>query len=536
MNNNIQILYNNINLFSGLCPTPFVTTDQDFIDYNTGWNQVTKMTMNGQLTGRYLGQLSYYELTSGFNLLLNRLSNNYGSLLINENSETLFSGQNVVVDSITTDEDYWYGILPFTINFTIYETGLFQNYFGIIEPEENFDFSEEDGLIVNLTHKLSARGLNTLGKTAVENAKNWVLNRTGSYNKIFPIFIQTGIGSDFLLNSTTESIDRFNGTYSVNNQYTRSNSSEALKSGILNYTIDLSSGQDGFITVGLQGSFRNNQISGINNNNLRSGFLQYNFYNIANTAALQTFNIILNQSPVSQSVTEEQNNNVLNFNISYNNDLISNVINDYTVDIETDNIKNITNVNLNSKIFAKYGDVNNRWSLVRSYYTGSFNAFLLANTEYQKEIKNRILYSTPLTESVTFNEYNAEIEYNASWSDKRKSFSDNVLNMTSSVKYTPSVNIYASNTSAFVSREHNIQNLNCASLSILDISVSAISKPNKSINFAIEQVQNEINRIKSNYQLEKSQYTLLQDRNYTINDVSKSYSINEIWSFEGAVL
>lgn len=536
MNNNIQILYNNVDLFSGICPTPFVTTDQEFIDYNTGWNQVTKMRMNGQITGKYLNALSFYQLNSGLNLLLSRLNSNYGTLVIQENGEHLFSGQEVVVDSITTDQDDWYGILPFTINFTIYETGIFRNYFGVIEPEEVFDFSEDNGLIVNLTHKISARGLNTFGNTAIENAKNWVASRTGNFNKIFPIFIQTGIGSDFLLNSSTESIDRFNGTYSINNQYIKSLSKESIKSGILNYSIDLSSGEDGFINVNLQGSFRNNEISGNNQNNLRSGFLNYNFYNIANTTALETFNVILNQEPISQSVTEEQSNNILNFNLSYNNDFISNVRNDYTVDIETDTIKNITNVNLNSRIFAKYGDVVNRWALVQSYYTGSFDAYSLANNEYRKEIKNRILYSTPLTESITLNEYNGEIEYNASWSDKRASFSENVLNMTSSVKYTPSVNIYVQNTSAFLAREHNIQNLNCANLSILDINVSAIAKPNKSINFAIQEVEAEINRIKSNYQLDKSLYKLLQNRNYTVNDTSKSYSVNETWSFEGLKL
>ena len=103
MNNNLNIFYNNVDIFSGLCPTPFVSADYDFIDYKSGQNLVTNLTMNGQLTGRYLGQLSYYELTSGFNLLLNRLSNNYGSLVISENSETLFSGQSVIIDSIETD-------------------------------------------------------------------------------------------------------------------------------------------------------------------------------------------------------------------------------------------------------------------------------------------------------------------------------------------------------------------------------------------------------------------------------------------------
>ena len=534
MNNNLNIFYNNVDIFSGLCPTPFVSADYDFIDYKSGQNLVTNLTMNGQLTGRYLGQLSYYELTSGFNLLLNRLSNNYGSLVISENSETLFSGQSVIIDSIETEDSTWYGVLPFSIKCIIYETGIFRNYFGVIEPEEKIEYSEEDGLIVNLNYSISAKGLNITGTSAIQNAKNWVHSRTGNYTRISPILVDTGIGSNFLLNSIKESIDRFNGTYGLDISYVKSTSQESPKTSLLDYTVDISSGiNDNFITVGLQGSFKNNQISG-GSINLRNDFLNYDFYNLANNISLNTFNTILNSNPISQSVTEEQNSNVLNFNISYNNDFISNVVNDYTVDISTDSLKNITNVNLNAKIFARYGDIDRRWLLVQDFYNNSFNAFAIANTEYIKEISNRILYSRPLTESITFNQYTAEIQYNASWSDKRVGYSDNVINMTSSVKYTPSVRIHVPNTSAFTARDHNIQNLNCANRTILDINVLAVAKPNKPISFAIEEVTKEINRIKLNYGLGSN--SLLQNRNVTQNDTFKSYSINEIWGYEGGII
>lgn len=534
MNNNIQILYNNTNLFSGVAPTPFISMDQEFISFNTGWNQITKMSMNGQITGRYLGNLSYYELNSGLNLLINRLSTNYGTLVIREQSENLFSGTNVIIDSITTEESPWYGILPFTVNFEIYETGLFTNYFGIVEPEETIDFNEEDGFIVNLTHSISARGLKTGANNAITNAKNWVLSRTGNFNKIIPIMVRTGNGSNFLLQSVKETIDRFNGSYNWVGSYTKSTFLESPSSAILNYTLDISSGiEDGIVTVQLDGSLGNNIITGADINNLRSGYFSLNLYNIANQASLDTFNTILNSNPIRQSVTEEQNNQKLNFTASYNNDLISNIINDYTIDINTDSIKNITDVSISARIFGKYGDINTRWSLVKDFYEKNFNAYNLANTEYQKEISNRTLYSTPRTESITFNEYTAEINYNASWSDKRVPFSDNIINMTSSVNYTPSVNINVSNTSAVKAREHNVQNINCANRATLEISVSATSKPNKNISFAIAEVNSEISRIKSIYNMTNS---LLQDRNITNNSVSKTYSVTETYGFNGGIV
>lgn len=531
MNNNIKIFYNNIDLFSGIAPIPFISIDQDFVNFNTGFNQITKMSMEGQLTGRYLGNLSYYEITSGFNLLLNRLSNNYGSLSITENNEILFSGDNVILDSITTEDSSWYGILPFTINFEIYETGLFNIFYGVVDPEENIDFSEDDGFITNLTHTISARGLKTGNLNAIESAKNWVKTRTGNWNKIVPAFIKTGNGSNFFLNSSKESIDRFNGSYKLENSYIKSTSLESPKNAILNYSLDLSSGiDDGLVTVNLDGSFKNNIVTGLNS--LRSGYVDYNFYNIANEAAFKTFGITLNTKPIKQSINEELNNNTLSFNLIYNNDLLPNIINDYTITIDTDPIKNISNVSLSAKLSAKYGDIDTRWGLVQNYYTGNFNGYNLAKTEYAKE-SNRILYPNLLTESVTYNQYAGEIDYNASWSDKKQGFSENVLQLTSSVTYTPSVPIFVSNTSTTTAREHNIQNINCATRAVLDISVSSTAKPDKNINFAINDAISEINRIKNIYNMSNS---LLLDRKVTQNNSSKTYSITEKYNFKGTIL
>lgn len=536
MNNNIKILYNDTDLFDGISPTPFISINQDFINFNTKWNQVTKMTLNGQITGKNLGQLSFYELNSGLNLLVNRLSNNYGTLVINENSENLFSGNNVIIDSIKTDEGLFYGILPFTIDFEIYESGLFTEYYGVTDPEENIDFSEENGFIVNLTHSISAKGLKTGNLNAIESAKNWVKTRTGNYNKITPIFAQTGNGSNFLLQSIKETVNRFDGTYSWEGSYVKSNFLESPANAVLDYNLDISSGiEDGLITVKIDGSLSNNIVTGTTSNNLRSGFFDYNFYNIANEASLKTFGTTLNSNPITQSVQEEFNNQKLNFNLTYNSDLLSNITNNYNVDLTTDPIKNITTVKLDATIFGKYGDVNTRWGLVKDYYSGNFNAFNLANTEYKKEITGRSLYSQPLTESITFNEYGAEIKYTASWSDKRKPFSDNVITMKSSLKYNPSISIYVPKSSITQKREHNIQDINCANLAQLELNISAVAKPDKNIDYAISEVNSELQRIKTVYNILNKNY-LLEKRTIKKDAFSKIYEITENYSYQGDIL
>ena len=531
MNNNIEIFYNNENLFSGISPTPFISMDQEFINFNTKWNQITKMTMNGQITGKQ-GSVSFYELNKGLNLLINRLNNNYGSLVIKENSTNLFSGNNVIIDSIKTDENSFYGILPFSIDFEIYEDGLFTEYYGIKNPEENIGFSEENGYIVNLTHKISAVGLKTGNKNAIESAKNWVKMRTGNYNKIVPILIKTGNGSNFLLQSTKETVDRFNGSYAWEGSYIKSSFIESPQKAILNYTLDITSGiEDGVITVNLEGSFKNNFVTG--SNSLRNEYLNYDFYKIANTESLKIYGTTLNTSPISQSITEEYNNNTLNFNLSYNSDLTSNVTNDYTVTIDTDTIKNISTATLSARIYAKYGYINTRWNLVKNYYYNNFKPFSIVFTEYQKEQNNQLFPNTT-TETITFNEYDAEINYNASWTNKKISPHVDIIQFTSSVKYTPSVDIYTVNPSIVKVREHNIFKIGTANKSIIDITVSAVVKPNKNISIGISEVTKELNRVKNIYKVTTK--NLLIDKKITQNELTNTYSINEKYIYEGSIL
>jgi hypothetical protein len=529
MSNQIKILYNDIDLFSGIGPIPFVSSSQDFINFNTGWNQVTNLILEGSLTGKYIGNYSNQYLNESFQILIERLSKNYGSLVIKEDSQILLSGQSATIESISIPESNWYGVLPYSINIIIYETGLFKNYYGILEPTENLSFVEEEDQIVKLVHSISAIGLKIDNADPIENAKNWVKSRTGNYNKIIPILSKIN-GSNFLLESVTENINRFDGSYFWEGNYIKSVSSESPLNSILNYSTNISSGiNDGFINVSIEGSLEKNNIT-----SLRSDYSGINFYNLANTLAKNTFNVILNSKPISKSVIEYENENKLEFNILYNNDFYPDVVIDYTVSIEEDSVNLFNNVNLQSTIRSRYGDITSRWQKVQNFYKNNFSPYDLALKEYLKEVSNRILYRSTVSESITFNEYNAEINYVATWSDKRRPFSDDILSMTSSVSFSPSVYIHVPNTSAFLSREHNIQNLRAAPRSVLNINISARAKPDKNINPAKLEVEKEIARILKNYNVRGEE--LREKRSETINQENKIFTVNEIWSFQGGLV
>lgn len=531
-NNNLQVNYGGTNLFAGIAPTPFIFSSQDFVDYKTQWNQVTQLTMEGQLTGRFIGSLSHGELITSFKTLLSRLENNFQALSITENNQTIFYADKVIVDNIDIPESNWYGFLPFTINFTIYEPNLFSRDYGVLQPSETITFREESNEIISLNHKVSARGFITNNGNGLQNAKNWVSQRTGNYNKIIPILTNTNVGSNFLLDSVNESIDRFNGEYSWEASYSKSKSIESPSNCFLNYVIDINSGIDeGYVNVNINGSLEKNNLDV-----LRTEYDKIDFYSFANNASIKTYNTTLNNKPINRSVTELEHENKLNFSLAYNNDFSDDVINNYTVEINEDSIKNITTVSLNTTITAKYGDVASKWVKVQNYYNTNFNAYNLANTEYIKDVQNRTLYQNKLTESITFDEYNAQIQYSASWSNKRQPFSDNVLNLKSTVSFNPSVNIYIPHTSAFTAKEHNVQNFKCANRAVLEIDVSATAKPNPSISLDVAKltVNNELNRIKNNYGVNNSN-RLLEERLETVDNNLKIFNVKEKWLIESTI-
>lgn len=524
---NIQVIYNNQNLFAGIAPTPFISSEQNFIDYKNNWNQITNLKMQGQLTGRYLGETSFSELNRSLNILNERLSSNFKPLIIKQDNEILFQTDTAILDSLNIPEENWYGIIPFELNFTIYEQSLFTNYYGIVEPEETISFRENDFETVSLTHSLSAKGLQINNKSALENAKEWVLSRKDNYNKINTILVDPN-GSDYLLESVKEEVNRLEGIYSWEGVYQKTRSTESPKNCFLNYSIDISSGvNDGYVITSIDGNLSKNSLSV-----LREEFDKINFYNIANSNTVSSVGVVLNSKPVENSVTEFEFENRLSFNFSFNNDFSPDVVNNFTVDISTDNIKNITTVTLTTEIFAKYGDLKSKWEKVKNFYQNSFNAFQLANTEYQKEGTNRVLYNKKLNESVTFDEFNAKINFTASWNDKYQHYSDSILNLQSTASLKPAVKLYAPNASAITPGDHNVQNLNVARRARADFDVTAIAKPNKNIQEAMSAAQSELGRLKLNFGVGEG---VLENNDETINPDLKSVNLKESWLFEGPI-
>ena len=105
------------------------------------------------------------------------------------------------------------------------------------------------------------------------------------------------------------------------------------------------------------------------------------------------------------------------------------------------------------------------------------------------------------------------------------------MQLTSSIKYSPSLEIHVEKSSISKIREHNVHKLGTFNQSTIDINVSAVAKPNKNISVAIDEVEKEVSRIKSVYNV-KDKFLLI-DRNETKQTSNKTYSVNEKYLYEG---
>jgi hypothetical protein len=542
----ITVFYNNQNLFSEVGPVPFISFNQEFIDLKDRWNQITSLTFEGNLTGRFFGSKSFQEINFSLNRLLEKLQYNYGELKIVENyglpsQKEIYKSPITVIESINVDQDNWNNIQPYTIQCTTYDSGLFASGYGIVEPQETFEFRDNNDNSVSFTYNVGAKGIRT-NKSAIQNAKEWVLNKTGNaltyVNKYSNFRHNTypDLRSPFVLSNIQENVNRIEGSYSIQLEFLKSNLIENINNPyLLQYNVDITSGtleNEGLLNIAINGSITN--VGGSAStmmDRLRNVDIISKLYNLAIIPVIRTYKVPVNRTPVSQSIEELRDNNTINFNFIYNNDLAGNIVKDYIYSFQKDEIRNITTVSVNATIRAKYGDLQSRWNLVKNTFQNE-NFFNLALTQYYLEKNVKPLNRTPESESVTYDELNATINYNATWTNKFKKYDSQFTSFNSQVSFIPSYNLYVSNTSAFVVNEHNVQNLNTATRAKLNININGTLKNNITIDQGKNLMLNEAIQLRNRYidganvLQESSEFTF----NKNISPVN--LQLTEVWSFD----
>ena len=409
------LFYNGQQIMSGQA-TPIVGRQDSFVRYGERWADKTTISLHGQITG---GCSGYANLISSQNSLVNLFNKDFQRFEIIENGSGVFSSDYTMVKSIDFPSNRYSYILDYVVTLDCYKSNLFSGFYGIVDPSDEWSYEEQNDYIVNLIHNVSARGFNTDSNTAngLQNAKQFVLGRTGLANGISPSFVNTkGSGLSFCLKDLSEKIDRFNGTYSIIERYV----ADAYygTNGLLRYTstFDCDTIQ-GVSKVSIQG-----EIAGCGRASsmdlIRSRYSGLSLYNLA----YQTFTGagvtgILNSGFLSNGVTEDPFNKKVTFNTTYDNNPFPLIYLDYSVGIDVSQ-NEITTVNFQGVIKGR-GDINTKWQGVQAFYSG-LNPYSYALASYNTFAPGSPypLNLLPINESVSFNQFNAEISILKSWDNK----------------------------------------------------------------------------------------------------------------------
>jgi hypothetical protein len=250
---------------------------------------------------------------------------------------------------------------------------------GVIEPVNEYSFTQGEDGIVTISHKVGANGIkNNIG--AFNNAVAFVKSFTGLAT-FAPVFIPSGAG---ILLNLSENINRAEGTYSVTETYKYNTGSTA--NFVEWFTADIT---DDFTAdyltletnLKIQGSPVNNNLSTIESN-----LNNFNIFNRLTGMGLSTGNLIRNAG----SITRDSGAALIEIKNSYISGYTAADISgffDYTISLEKDVVLPKETWKLEGEFFCK-GPL--------SYQVQQLNLFKSNNSVNWRGYCTGLIYNSPI--------------------------------------------------------------------------------------------------------------------------------------------
>lgn len=495
----IEIKYDNY-IFND--PIPLVSKNQEIINYGDRWGQITKINLQGQLTGSCPDD--FMTLISGQNNLISGFSKDFKKLSISEKNTTIFEADSCIVRNINFDQSRYVKILNYSIDLDCYESNLFSGIYGVLDPVNEYIFTENEDKSITINHNVSARGINTSNGSALNNAKNYVMTLTGYDINVLPINISN---SNYvpLLRSYTENINRLNGTYGVQEVYLVdiSNNGYINPSYFTRYTLNASKSlTSDFNTISIQGSIQGAKTG--NFADTRNYSQNLDLYSICQN----TFDETLNSIPISLSFEENQAANLINFSASFDTDTIGATYFDYSVEINTDSITSISSVTISGPIKSR-GNLKEKFENAKQFITTnipiSTYLYSLANGKYNslKTVMgintNFSLKDKVKNLSITESPEKGEISLSATFDDKDLPSSINIADASFEVTSNPTITLYRPRPT-LVNGYYVVYDLgNATSIEKGNINVNTEFLANTTISNGLSNQTAIINTLKGNY-------------------------------------
>ena len=415
-----QILYGGTDIFNGLGPVPNVGKTDEMVTYNNRWAVKSNFTLNGYLTGICN---NYNDLINNQKTLINRLSNDFQTLSILENNQTIYSAPYTVIQGISFDSSNYVRVVPYKISLSAFQQNLFSGTYGVINPEHTISWNEGEDGIVTVNRNISAKGFNTSASNqtnnALTNAKSYVGALTGFNSSFFseclPAFVTYNTGIVPCQRQIKENVDRLTATYSVQETYTYDKKSNV--SYILKYSTDFNyDDKAGIYEASIKGTMEGCHETPMST--IRPIYKSLDLYSLTNFEFQKCFgnSISLNPEFLTESVSENVNLKKIEFGKSWDSDPRGLVLFDYTVSTEYSYIDDVRTVGIEGTISARNSQ-KARWDRVLQYYAG-VNIFNIAQDFYITKNYPYQLVKYPVSYSVKENVSEGTITISAVYSDK----------------------------------------------------------------------------------------------------------------------
>lgn len=524
MNERIRIEYNGIDAFTPQ-PTPLIVLDESNVYYGELWAKQEIMTLQGQLTG-----CSYEAIVAAENDLINRFNKSYQTLSVWQEGPgytgKVYEKQLSEIQSIRFGESRMFGVQDYSITLSCYPSGYFSGAFGILDPQDSWNFTEQQDATLVATHNIACRAFTTSSgpSNALVNARDWAFGRSGMNSMPAPIFISGVTPQDFCLVTQSENIDRFNGNYSLTEVY--SNDLARSGYGIIRYSANIESGND-IITVSLNGVAQGCQR---NMTELRAAFNNLDKTAIATRSYEQTFQRNdLNPIPITQSFEENAFDTTINFSYVYNNDNSPSIVFDYNVDLSV-GVNGFITASIQGTIRAREGDVLQRLSACQQYAT-TINLYNLCLPYYNGFDASSIIPLNPIavTSGQSINHSNGTVGLNATFTNQNK-YSAVLDRFDFSMEFQPQVTKVDQQPKLNGLGSYSVVSLNYANRASLSINGNALVGSSYSSSAGIDAVK-EI--VFSLFQQYGRMNAVTLDRNTITTDRTdeKLLSFSYSWSF-----
>lgn len=524
----VYIKYRGVDAFAPQ-PTPLIGVEYTDIYYEERWAQKETFTLQGWLTG-----CSYSGIAAAQVNLLNSFNTSYQTLEIWQQTGVLpgliYSKPLAQVELINFPQSKMFGVQEYSISLTCYPSGLFSGAYGILEPQDSWSFREQQNATLETVHTISCRAFNTSAgnNNAIDNARNWAFGRTGINFNVYPTLISGTSLNNFCLLEQHETVNRFNGNYSIVETYT--NDLARTGYGVIRYNSDIKSGNN-LITISLNGTA---QGCGKNITGLRYAYNLIDKVAVASKVYQDTFGMNdLNPIPLSQSFVEDAFTTHIDFSYIFNNDNSPIISFDYTVDLFTATNGTITagiqgmirvrGGNQTDKLLQAmaYADTVNLYNLILPFYT-SFDISSIAP-----------LNPVPIINGRELNESDGTVQLTATYTNETK-VSDVLDRFLYTINFIKAVEKVDSKPALNGLGVYSTVNLGYANRASININGTAIVNSAYPSTQGIPVVKQKALALFSQYG-RFSNTVLDQDEIQTNRPDDKSLTYSFTWSFDGIV-